>query len=266
VPDIAGPGTADRGQLVIRPKNIFSQVIQTLFALRALVLAYLAVSFAISLVGLRFKDDPVYIALYAPFSAIFAYYVFRHLMRMRRGEGSIRLFLAFALRFVLIMHLAAFAGVFGLSALFEALPPEVQGRDFVALTFAVLSMLIVFAPPYFLGTALPAPFLGIKAKVQKAFGRSLRQTRYLLPRFVALLMPAMVLEGFLAAVVDMAGPDFMPIDYSGDINTLSLLLLVVSNVIGVIAEAIFMVIVTHAYLRDLRERGEIPSVDADVFS
>ena len=246
--------------------SLFSQTFGALYALRSLAIAYFSVTFVLSLVEVWIEDNLIFSAIYAPFGAVFGFYFFCQLLGLTKGQRGAKLFVNFAFWYVILMHVVVIAGVYLLSMLYEALPAEAQNQDFAILVYSLSVMLVIFAFPYFLGTALPAQILGMQKDIWKAPARTIRQTSYLLPRFLGVLLPVLLFSGALFAVVGLSAPEDLPITYSGEVNSFSFLMLAISKLLGVLWEAVFMAVATNAYLKDLRERGEIPAVDAEVFA
>ncbi|WP_415715406.1 hypothetical protein [Roseibium sp.] len=246
--------------------NLFSQTFRTLNALRSLAIAYFAVTLGLSLIERLSAESLLFTLLHAPFGVVFGYYFICQLLGITKRQRRLSSFTRFAFWNVLLMYVVSVAGIHFLDSQFYALPTDARGQVAISLAFVLALMFVFIAPGYLFGTALPAQIFGKQKPVGKAVGRAIRQSGYLLPRTLGILLPFLFLIGSLSAAVDLAGPEGLPITHSGEVNGFSFLLQALSSLLGIVWDAIWMVVITNAYLKDLRESGEIPAVDAEVFA
>ena len=249
-----------------RDKGLFGQTFETLFALRNLALAYFVVYSAISIVDTWYEDSWETLAVFALVGSVFNFFFLCRLLGIPRERQGWRLFAGYAPWFVLLLYGAGFAGLHFLEWVFEPLIAQAEENPLLLLGYLLSALLLILFPPVLCGTVLPARLLRLQASLKEAVFRGVRQSGYLLPRIIGVFLPIVILEAALAASVYLTGPETLPVTPSGHISSFSLVSLLLSNLIGLLAEAVFMVITANTYLKDLRERGELPAVDADVFS
>lgn len=241
-------------------RNLFSQSFKTLNELRSLTFAYFGVNCAISIVEKWFPESLETQLLYAPFGVIFSFYFLCQLMGISKDQRNLRMFGRFTLRYVLIGLGIVFVGTYLVTEIFESLPAETQEQGLSVAAYLLSVLLVILLPTYLLGTVLPAQIFGKQRQILAGIRTTVRQSGYILPRFLGCFVPFMLVEAILGAVMQQ------PVSPSGSIETFGFLLMIVSNVLGIIAEAVLWVIFARAYLKDLRERGEIPAVDEEVFA
>lgn len=248
------------GHLVTQTRNLFSQSLITLYELRSLTFAYLWVNCAITIVETWFPESLATPLLYAPFGVIFGFYFLCQVMGVSQGERNFRMFGRFAVRYLLLGYGIALLGLYFVTEIYDSLPVETQEQAIWASTFLLCVLLAVLLPSYFFGTVLPAQIIGRQRQILAGLRTTVRQSGYMLPRFLGYFVPFMIVEIILGAVMQQ------PVTPSGNVETFSFLLMIVANVLGIIAEGVLWVIFARAYLKDLRERGELPAVDAEVFA
>lgn len=246
--------------LVDQKRNLFSQSFKTLNELRLLTFAYFGLNCAISIVETWFPDNLATLLLYAPFGAIFSFFFFCSVLGVARGERNLRMFGRFALRYILLGFGIVLVGIYLVTETYGSLSAEAQDQGVWLSTFLLSALLVILVPNYFFGTVLPAQIVGKQMQIWAGLCNTVRQSGYLLPRYLGYFVPFMIAEGILSAVMQQ------PVTPAGSIDTFSFLLMIVSNALGIIAEAVLYVIFARAYLKDLRERGEIPAVDTEVFA
>lgn len=249
-----------------RDKGLFGQTFETLFALRNLALAYFVVYSAISIVDTWYEDSWETLAAIAIVGAVFNFFFLCRLLGIPRERQGWRLFAGYAPWHVLLLYVAGFAGLHFLEWVFDPLIAQAEENPLLLLGYLLCALLLILFPPVLCGTVLPARLLRLQASLKEAVFRGVRQSGYLLPRIIGVFLPIIIFEAALAASVYLTGPETLPVTPSGHISSFSLVSLLLSNLIGLLAEAVFMVITANTYLKDLRERGELPAVDADVFS
>lgn len=166
----------------------------------------------------------------------------------------------FALRYVLLGLGVGLVGVYLVVEAYDSLPADTQEQGIWLAAFLLSGLLAILIPSYFFGTVLPAQIVGKQRQIWAGLCNTVRQSGYLLPRFLGIIVPFMIADGILGALM------LQPVTLSGSIDSFSFLLMIVSNALRVIGEAVLYVIYARAYLKDLRERGEIPAVDTEVFA
>ncbi|CTQ71322.1 hypothetical protein [Roseibium album] len=237
-----------------------------MYALRWLTLAYVVVSCVITIADTWFEDTWYFMFLYAPFGTVFWFCFFWKLLGAPRLQKRFNQFGSFAIWNFLLIYLLPIGSAELILVLFEAAPAETIEQSFWALGYFLLIMLVLYLPYYLFGTFFPAMILKRSDTVRSALARSLRQAGYLLPRFFGIFLPISILSAVLYTVVQFADADMQPITTAGDINSFSLLLMAISVPLSVLSEAVFMVISKNAYLMNLRELGDLPEFDAEVFA
>ncbi|CTQ54989.1 hypothetical protein LP7551_03529 [Roseibium album] len=245
---------------------MLSQAFATLSALRPLVLAYVAVNCAISFFETWVVDSPVTVALYAPFGAVFCYCFYRKLVDVDIDQNRYKIFGKFAFWYIVLMGAVNFVVLYLLNFFLDAAPSGTQEFWLWWLALVPSSALVYFVSDYFFESVLPAQIFGKKTQFLAAPRRAVRQGSYLLPKFLGLYSPISALAAILFAAALFVGPTGVPVTASGDFGPVSLILLVSSELAYVLAQAVLMVMMARAYMRDLREIGEIPAVEAEVFA
>jgi hypothetical protein len=248
---------------VNQERNVLSQAFASLSALRLLVLAYVAVNCVIAILHTWYTETLetyILVALYAPFGAVFGFYFYSELVVSAKGQSRSKLFGNFLFYYLVLLVCELFLVDYLYSFLFAPMPTGLLPASFFLLGY----FLVLVLPYYYFETVLPAQIFGKQAQLLAAPRRATRQFSFLFPRFTGIFFPIWLLGLILMA--KMSDPDALPLTPSGELNSFRFLLLVVSRLISVFAEAILMVIMARAYLKDLREQGEIPTVDAEVFA
>jgi hypothetical protein len=245
-------------------RNVLSQAFATLSALRLLVLAYVAVNCVLAIFQTWYTETLEAYALYAlhtPFGAVFGVYFYSDLVDTVKGQSRLKLFGNFLFYYlVLLLVCELFLSDYLYSFLFAPIPTGLLPASFFLLGYFLVSLL----PYYFFATVLPAQIFGKQTQLLAAPWRAARQFNYLFPRYTGIYFPIWMLGLYLLAKT--GDPDALPIDPSGEVNFFSFLLLVVSQLVSVLTGAIFMVLMARVYLKDLREQGEIPAVEVEVFA
>ncbi|MEM9635247.1 MAG: hypothetical protein AAGA50_28235, partial [Pseudomonadota bacterium] len=121
-------------------------------------------------------------------------------------------------------------------------------------------------PMFLFGTVLPAQIIGTQSQVLAAVHRAGRQAGNFLPRIIFFYGPFILIEFVFSFIFQFSALEMMPISDTGEVNLIGGLMLLLSNLIGLFEEVILSVLICNTYLKDLREQGELPTVEAEVFA
>jgi hypothetical protein len=251
---------------VNQTKYVLSQAFETLSALRTLTLAYVAVNSVIAFIETWIVDNPFIVVLYAPLGVVFSFCFYCKLVDVDIDQNRYMIFGKFAFWYIVLMGAVIFVVQYLLHFFLDAAPSGT--REFWLWWFALVpsSALVFFVSYYFFESVLPAQIFGKKTKLLAAPPRAVRQGSYLVPKYLGLYFPISALAAILYAAALFIGPTGVPVTASGDVGPVSLLLLVFSEMVDVLAQAVLMVMMARAYMNDLRELGEISANEAEVFA
>ncbi|MET1412600.1 hypothetical protein ABVF61_10050 [Roseibium sp. HPY-6] len=247
-------------------RDLFSETYETLFSLLWLVLAFLVMDYALSILDMQLEDTWYFSLFFAPGGMIFWYFFYFKLLEVRNPHRGLKEFARFAIWVFLLIHLIPVGASELVAILFETASSETQDRGYWWIGYYVSTTFCLYFPYYFFATLFPAMLLGRSDSLRTTLERVFRQTRYLLPRFVGIFFPISFLGASLYVEAQLTGPDFQQLTYSGEPDAFSMLLMLTSGALYVFGEAVFMVISKNAYLRDVQEYGDHPEHDAEVFA
>ncbi len=250
----------------IQKRDFFSETYETLFSLLWLVLAFLVMDYALSILDMRFEDTWYFMLLFAPGGMVFWYFFYFKLLEAHKPHRGLIEFAWFAFWVFLLIHLIPVGGSELVAILFETASSETQDQSYWWIGYDMSAMFVFYFPYYLFATLFPAKLLGRSDSLRRTLQRVFRQTRYLLPRFFGVFLPISFLSTSLYTDAQISGSYIPQITYSGEPDSFSMLLMVTSGALYVLGEAVFMVISKNAYLRDLQEYGDHPEHDAEVFA
>ncbi|MES0881258.1 hypothetical protein [Roseibium sp. SCP14] len=247
--------------------NVISQAFGALQACRSLVLTYLGVTCGIDVLSERYESEWFWDIPSALVGAVFVYHLCINLLGLEPETGFFgKSQRQFVLRYILLLFLPSFLMGWGIVLSVEMFPEDFAYQS--TLFVSVLTGLFVsFILPLFLfGSALPAQLLEIQPQIISSIHRAGRQAGYLLTRMLFLLVPAVLVSTAIFLVFEFTELEMMPINAAGEVNVVGGLLLLISNLIGALCDALLSVIICNAYIKDLREQGELPLAEAEVFA
>lgn len=250
----------------MQKRDLFSETCETLFSLLWLVLAFLVMDYALSILDMRFEDTWYFMLWFAPGGMVFWYFFYFKLLEAHKPHRGLVEFARFTIWVFLLIHLIPVGGSELVAILFETASSETQDQSYWWIGYDISAMFVFYFPYYLFATLFPAKLLGRSDSLRTTLQRVFRQTRYLLPRFFGVFFPISFLGASLYADAQLAGPDFQQSTYSAEPDALSMLLMLTSGALYVFGEAVFMVISKNAYLRDVQEYGDHPEHDAEVFA
>lgn len=251
---------------MIQPKGILSQTFSTVYELRNIALAYFILFLALSILEDWYPDEFSVSAAFATIETMFNFLFCCRLIELNLSLKKTSVFGSFAVRFLILYSIIPYLSFELGSRFLDSLSAE-NPQDLVwACALSISVVLGILIPIYFFGTTLPAQILGIERGLIAAVRRACRQSSYFMKRFLGTFVPFLVLAVILAPETWIEGVNAMPLLPTGEVNPFSSILFLLSNFFGLAGEAVLMVIMTNVYLIDLRERGEIPAVGAEVFA
>lgn len=247
-------------------RNLFAEAFSSLFALRWLVLAYLLVNCIITIFDTWIEDSSYILYLYAPIGSVFYYFMFRRLLKAANPPRDLRQFFVFLIWYIFLLFLFTLGGADLVSKLFQAAPVAMQDQISFGVGFFLCTLVLLFVPTYLLGTLLPAKILKKSDSVRAALQRALRQAGYLLPRYVGIYVPFSLVSATLYVALQLGEPELQPVTPTGEVHAFSFVVMVISGIISIVAEAVLIVMIARAYLQDLRELGDTSQLDVEVFA
>ncbi|WP_269585659.1 hypothetical protein [Roseibium sp. Sym1] len=176
-------------------------------------------------------------------------------------------YMGFSLRFLFLLYVPVIVA----SILVVALAAStLQGAQPGTGYFMGLTMLCVggvyFFAMFLFGTVFPARLFGVRPEIGAAVGRAFRQAGYLIPRLLLGVWGLSALSFVILILAENLGIGSDPVTSAGVPNPAGAMVLVLVKLTSLFSLALFAVIVCRAYLKDLRERGELPTRDAEVFA
>nr|WP_319384056.1 hypothetical protein [uncultured Roseibium sp.] len=190
-----------------RERNLFVEAFGALYALHWLVLPYIVVNCTITIVDTWFEDGRYFVYLYAPLGSVFYFLMFGRLLKAANPQRSLKQFATFSVWYLCIFFVFTVGGADLVLYLFEAAPETIVEQGSFIAGFFIFTLLLLFAPTYFLGTLLPAKILKRSDSFRAALQRALRQAGYLLPRYVGIYVPLLLVSGILYGAMQEGGPN-----------------------------------------------------------
>lgn len=255
-------------------KSTISRAVAAIVACRGMTLAYLCFVFVIGVLQSLEAEDTGFsletgLTIGEAFAEAGLIYVFcLFLLGIERTSAETKKSVwQFTARYLLLIfmpfYLISFAAVFGVIYGLSSLLTSLEGMLVLLLPIMVTSYLLLLLG---FGTALPSKLVGTQAGISEALRRGRRQFRYQFPR----LLVGVVSLNLLAAAVQFLAEGFainpVPVSSDGGFDLPGSLIHLGVRCIDMLALAVLSVVVCEAYLRDLRDQGELISKDVEVFS
>lgn len=173
----------------------------------------------------------------------------------------------FTLRYVFLLYVPVFAvAMIILFGFMPAFANSSNGQGILLGITVLASGIAYFMTMFLLGTVFPAYLLGVRKGIGPAIRRSFRQAAYLVPRILFGAGSVAVFGLVVLLLFERIGVGSDPVTPFGAPNIPGALVLLVVKVVSSFSFAVFSVIVCRAYLKDLREQGELPLAEAEVFA
>ncbi|WP_306144179.1 hypothetical protein [Roseibium sp. MMSF_3412] len=247
-------------------RNLFAESFSSLYALRWLVLAHVIVNCILTVVDTWLEDTWYFVYLYAPFGAIFCFFMLCRILKAQKPQRNLKQFITFSIWYLLVFFVLALGGAELVTYLFETASDATKEQDSFVAGYVLFTLVCLFVPAYLLGTILPAKLLQKSDSIRAALKRALRQAGYLLPRYGGIYVPFSLVSAILYLALQAGGPELQPVTSTGEVHAFSFLLMVISTLISIAGEAMLMVTIARAYLKDLRELGDTSQFDVEVFA
>lgn len=173
----------------------------------------------------------------------------------------------FMLRYLFLLYGPVFVvslmTAFSLNSAFQG---SQEARNFLVGLVVLATVVTSFLTMFLFGTLFPSLLLGIRTGIGSAVTRSFRQAGYLIPRLLlgVGLFSAIPFGLFIFAENIGVGSD--PLTAAGTPDPGGAFVLALVNLTSGFSLVVFAVIVCRAYLRDLSNRGELPTSYAEVFA
>ncbi|WP_305986937.1 hypothetical protein [Roseibium sp. MMSF_3544] len=198
-------------------------------------------------------------------SSFFAFIAIQNLC-YSRYIFKITNFLKYAVVYFLFVKIPFALGFASVGGFIETLPTyETDWRVFfVFVSFYASAMHLLLMAV--LGTALPAVLIRTKWGVFTSVSRFFRQIRYLFPRILLGLTFIALIAGFQFLFAETIVYRLAPRTVFGNVNPVGVAYVLSWQAIRIFGLALIVVVVYRAFLKDAKERGELPAAEADVFA
>ncbi|MES0812021.1 hypothetical protein ABLO27_21220 [Roseibium sp. SCPC15] len=252
---------------VAKKTNVFSQAFGVLQACRALALVYFVIICVMDVLSEHYDGDLIWGIPYALVVGFFLFYLCANFLELKPKQKVFgRPQRQFVLRYVFLIFLPSLLGGWGVVLALNLIPEEVLSPNMVFIALFLGLGFTIVLPMFIFGTALPAQIVGNQSQILAAVHRAGRQVRYFLPRIIFLFGPFIFVEFVFSLIFQFSALEMMPVSDTGEVNMIGGIMLLLSNLIGVYGDAVLSVLVCRAYLKDLREQGELPLAEAEVFA
>lgn len=249
-------------------KNMFSQGFETLIACRWMALFYVVAicttgvlkTLGIGGTGLSVGEGILETTL--------TYSLCLHLLNLDpKSDNARKSFGGFLLRDVFLILVPLVVLGFGISfAVLSAFPGEASKEGLIIGIVLPLVGVAYLTLMFLFGTALPSKLIGIEASVGTAVSRAFRQFGFFLPRLVMGVGAIGLLSYVVLFGAESVGLSSDPVSTTGDVNPGGAAVFVLGKFLSTVSTALFAVAICSTYLKDLRERGEFPPGEAEVFA
>lgn len=248
--------------------NIFSQAFAAIVECWRYFFGFIAVIFILETVGILYDLGNGLTVARAFVESGIVFYLCATLMGLDlKSKDTGKKYSGFMLRYLLLLYLPVI--VISLAVVFSVVPvfPRgSQGQDVALAIIFFAGGAAVLLTTFLFGTVFPAHLIGVSNGIGASVGRSFRQAAYLIPR---LLFGSGSIAGLAMAILiffENIGVGSDLITPAGTLNIPGGLVLLAAKLMAGYGFALFSVIVCRAYLKDLKERGELPVAEADVFA